>query len=649
MISTLKALFYQVIKAIDLRFDMKNLKYLPRWVILSIDIFMVIISGFFGYIMLNGIGLDIIVPAHFWKVTLAYLLVKVFFFWMFKTYSGIIRFSSYLDAVKIFLAETATFVIFFAFNTILVLTGIGKLFLNTRLFITGVLSFCFLLLYRIVVKQIYEVYFDNFKNDNVTSVFIFGTDSNALAVCSALNSEKPKRFKVVGFIDKDEKHNSKQMLGLPIIPYDRNVAVYLRAYKASSLIVADKNVPKEMLSNLIDQCIDFGFKVYSVPLVSSLSNEKAIPKHIKSFNILDLLGRKPIKLDLDVISKRLSSKTVLVTGAAGSIGSEIVRQVLQFNPDKIVILDQAETPLHSLLLELQKIAVDTQLIPVIADVRDEKRMAFVFESYHPEIIYHAAAYKHVPMMELNPCQAILTNVFGTKVVADLAKKHKAKRFVLVSTDKAVNPSNVMGASKRIAEIYVQNLFKTSKEESKTKYITTRFGNVLGSNGSVVPLFTKQIQEGGPITITHPDIIRYFMTIPEACQLVLEAGSMGKGGEIFVFDMGKPVKIIDLAKKMIRLAGLEPELDIEIKIVGLRPGEKLFEELLNDSATTLPTHHEKIMIGVENSQLSQPQIDQLLVQLFDYCKVVDTDNLVRVMKNIVPEFKSQNSIFQSLDN
>ena len=649
MISTLKALFYQVIKAIDLRFDMKNLKYLPRWVILSIDIFMVIISGFFGYIMLNGIGLDIIVPAHFWKVTLAYLIVKVFFFWMFKTYSGIIRFSSYLDAVKLFLAETATFIIFFAFNTILVLTGIGKLFLNTRLFITGVLSFCFLLLYRIVVKQIYEVYFDNFKNDNVTSVFIFGTDSNALAVCSALNSEKPKRFKVVGFIDKDEKHNSKQMLGLPIIPYDRNVAVYLRAYKASSLIVADKNVPKEMLSNLIDQCIDFGFKVYSVPLVSSLSNEKAIPKNIKSYNILDLLGRKPIELDLEVISKRLSTRTVLVTGAAGSIGSEIVRQVLQFNPAKIIILDQAETPLHSLLLELQKIAVDTQLIPIIADVRDEKRMAFVFESYHPEIIYHAAAYKHVPMMELNPCQAILTNVFGTKVVADLAKKHKAKRFVLVSTDKAVNPSNVMGASKRIAEIYVQNLFKTSKEESKTKYITTRFGNVLGSNGSVVPLFTKQIQEGGPITITHPDIIRYFMTIPEACQLVLEAGSMGKGGEIFVFDMGKPVKIIDLAKKMIRLAGLEPEVDINIKIVGLRPGEKLYEELLNDSATTLPTHHDKIMIGIENTALNSEEVDDLFTQLYNYCIVVDTQNLVRVMKNIVPEFKSQNSVFQSLDN
>lgn len=649
MISTLKALFYQVIKAIDLRFDMKNLKYLPRWVILSIDIFMVIISGFFGYIMLNGIGLDIIVPAHFWKVTLAYLIVKVFFFWMFKTYSGIIRFSSYLDAVKLFLAETATFVIFFTFNTILALVGIGKLFLNTRLFITGVLSFCFLLLYRIVVKQIYEVYFDNFKNDNVTSVFIFGTDSNALAVCSALNSEKPKRFKVVGFIDKDEKHNSKQMLGLPIIPYDRNVAVYLRAYKASSLIVADKNVPKEMLSNLIDQCIDFGFKVYSVPLVSSLSNEKAIPKNIKSYNILDLLGRKPIELDLEVISKRLSTRTVLVTGAAGSIGSEIVRQVLQFNPAKIIILDQAETPLHSLLLELQKIAVDTQLIPIIADVRDEKRMAFVFESYHPEIIYHAAAYKHVPMMELNPCQAILTNVFGTKVVADLAKKHKAKRFVLVSTDKAVNPSNVMGASKRIAEIYVQNLFKTSKEESKTKYITTRFGNVLGSNGSVVPLFTKQIQEGGPITITHPDIIRYFMTIPEACQLVLEAGSMGKGGEIFVFDMGKPVKIIDLAKKMIRLAGLEPEVDINIKIVGLRPGEKLYEELLNDSATTLPTHHDKIMIGIENTALNSEEVDDLFTQLYNYCIVVDTQNLVRVMKNIVPEFKSQNSVFQSLDN
>jgi FlaA1/EpsC-like NDP-sugar epimerase len=363
------------------------------------------------------------------------------------------------------------------------------------------------------------------------------------------------------------------------------------------------------------------------------------------------LERKPIVLDTRSISNQLHGKTVLITGAAGSIGSEIVRQVLEFNPKKIIILDQAETPLHSLSLEILSKDKDVVIRNVITDIRNLSSLEKVFKNFHPQVVYHAAAYKHVPLMEENPSQAIFTNVMGTKNLADLSQKFGVEHFVMISTDKAVNPSSVMGASKRIAEMYVQSLHFENIEKrlsQSTKFITTRFGNVLGSNGSVVPLFTKQIQEGGPITITHPEIIRYFMTIPEACQLVLEAGAMGNGGEIFIFDMGKPVKIIDLAKKMIRLAGYTPDKEIKIKIVGLRPGEKLYEELLNNSAKNLPTHHEKIMIAEEVCKEYKLLSDEV-EDLFILSHLKTNDKIVAKMKKIVPEFKSMNSVFQELDS
>ncbi len=381
-----------------------------------------------------------------------------------------------------------------------------------------------------------------------------------------------------------------------------------------------------------------------------MGRSKEISKKIKNFEIHDLLERKPITLDTQLISEYLQEKTILVTGAAGSIGSEIVRQVLLFQPKRIILLDQAETPLHSLSLEISGKGRAVELIDVVGDVRDYAFMETVFKSYLPDVVYHAAAYKHVPLMEINPAQAVFTNVLGTRNVADLSNQYHVDRFVMVSTDKAVNPSSVMGASKRIAEMYVQaKHFKHQRQNNGrfTRFITTRFGNVLGSNGSVVPLFTKQIQEGGPITITHPEIIRYFMTIPEACQLVLEAGSMGKGGEIFIFDMGKPVKIIDLARKMIRLAGFVPEKDIAIKIVGLRPGEKLYEELLNDSAKNLPTHHEKIMIAVENSADFEEVSHQVEV-LITTARTGAYEATVSQMKALVPDFKSLNSVFEKLD-
>jgi FlaA1/EpsC-like NDP-sugar epimerase len=390
--------------------------------------------------------------------------------------------------------------------------------------------------------------------------------------------------------------------------------------------------------------------VYTVPLISNWENQKEISDKVKNIQIEDLLERNPIILDNKTISKDLKDKIIMITGAAGSIGSEIVRQVIQFKPKTILLIDQAETPLHQLTLELGEIVTEVQLRSVIADVRNKEIMNKIFKEHLPQVVYHAAAYKHVPLMEDNPAQAIQTNVEGTKNLADLACQYHAKKFVMVSTDKAVNPSNVMGASKRIAEKYVQSLQLRSLKENNgkgTKFITTRFGNVLGSNGSVVPLFTKQIAAGGPVTITHQDIIRYFMTIPEACQLVLEAGSMGKGGEIYIFDMGKPVKIIDLARKMIKLAGFIPEKDIAIKIVGLRPGEKLYEELLNDTSKTIPTYHEKIMIA-EEIQEEFENLHLEIEELIGMASFFSNDDIVGKMKMIVPEFRSMNSTYQFLD-
>jgi FlaA1/EpsC-like NDP-sugar epimerase len=438
-------------------------------------------------------------------------------------------------------------------------------------------------------------------------------------------------------------------LNLPIVNHSRKTYTILRSLKADALIIAEKSLSKTDIIALVEECLEYNFKVYTVPLITDWEDQAQISNKVKSFDIEDLLGRKPIVLNTDNISSTLQNKTVLVTGAAGSIGSEIVRQVLQFNPKKIILLDQAETPLHQLVLELEDLHTEV-IRPYIADIRNKEVLETLFTKYKPEVVFHAAAYKHVPLMELNPLQAICTNVLGTQHLADLSIQYQVERFVMISTDKAVNPSNVMGASKRIAEKYIQSLhYLTNQTDGNTtKFMTTRFGNVLGSNGSIVPLFAKQIKEGGPLTITHPEIIRYFMTIPEACQLVLEAAAIGNGGEIFIFDMGEPVKIIDLAKKMIRLAGFVPEQDIKIKVIGLRPGEKLFEELLNDTSKTLPTHNEKIVIAeeiIENHTEIQTEISHLIT-----LTTTGTNNeLVMQMKKVVPEYISMNSVFESLDN
>jgi len=634
----------------NLKFSISSLNYLPRWIILAIDFTVLIAACVFNFLLFRGTGLHFIFTDYWRELVSFFLIMNIFSFWLFRTYSGIIRHSSYIDAVKLLFSQVSILVFFLLVNLIYELNFGQKAYLNTALFVNTVFTFCGLFLYRVIVKRTFELYFSDISKNQLVRTIIYGTDANAISVANALNFETPARFKVIGFVDHRNQNVSKRMLDLPILAQKKKLPALMRSVGAEGIIIADKALTKEEQIVIVDQCLEYNFKVFTVPLITNWENQKEISQKIKNIQIEDLLERKPIVLDDKSISKQLKDKTILITGAAGSIGSEIVRQVLSFQPKTIIMLDQAETPLHELTLETQALDTKCTLHSVIADVRSKKAMEAVFAAHQPQVVYHAAAYKHVPLMEQNPAQAIITNVKGTKNLADLSCKYGVVKFVMVSTDKAVNPSNVMGASKRIAEKYVQSLqWKHSKDTTSlvTKFITTRFGNVLGSNGSVVPLFTKQIAEGGPVTITHKDIIRYFMTIPEACQLVLEAGAMGNGGEIYIFDMGKPVKIYDLARKMIKLAGFTPDVDIKIDVIGLRPGEKLYEELLNDTARTIRTHHDKIMIAQEKEERFE-ELHQDIIELISGSVGYDNEAIVAQMKKIVPEFKSMNSTFEVLD-
>lgn len=634
-------------------FSLQSLRYLPRWIVLFIDIAVVMIASVISYFLLDGLGIQFRLALDkdkFIYVVSVYLSVTVFFFWLFRTYSGIIRHSTFIDGIRLFFAQSSTFLVMFFINVYFEQAIGDKLFLNTRLLLNIIISFMGLFLYRIVVKQIFEHYLTESKKIKLERALIYGTGFNATALANALRTERPQRFKLLGFVDYDASNTTKRILDMPIYTSRKKVPVLLRSLGANTLILASNDLQEDRKIELIDECLEYGFKVYTVPVVADWSDVKDISKKVKSIQIEDLLERKPIKLDNTAIQREINGKTVVITGAAGSIGGEIVNQVIAFAPKRVVLIDQAETPLYHLTLELSKKKSVATIHSFVADIRNKKEIESIFSKYKPDIVFHAAAYKHVPMMEDHPIQAVFTNVMGTRNLADLSVAYKVEKFVMISTDKAVNPSNVMGASKRIAEKYVQTLNYHLHDNGvkHTKFITTRFGNVLGSNGSVVPLFKQQIANGGPITITHPKIIRYFMTIPEACQLVLEAGAMGSGGEIYIFDMGKPVKIIDLARKMIRMAGLQPDKDIKIEFVGLRPGEKLYEELLNDSSKTLPTHHEKIMIAVEVSdtfEMISEAVD-LLINITEEGQ--ELSDIVMQMKSIVPEFRSMNSSFSTLD-
>ncbi|MFN7674449.1 polysaccharide biosynthesis protein [Flavobacterium sp.] len=628
----------------------QNIGYLPRWIIFVIDISIVLVATLINYLIIDSLSVSFESPLDRPISSIIVAFVNAGFFVFFRTYAGIIRHSTFIDGVKLLIATSFSYLFLMVANFSIYYFNKTKLFLSTGLFITYVISFLLLFLFRILVKNIFETYFQAINKNNLIKAVIYGSDANAISVANALKTEKPARFKLTAFIDKFQQvKTSKSILDLPIINQTKSVHVIMRSVGAEALIIAEKSLTKEETIALVEECLEYNFKVFTVPLITDWEDQKQISNQVKNFDIEDLLERKPIVLDTKRISSQINNKTVLITGCAGSIGSEIVRQIINYQPKKIIILDQAESPLHSLKLEIDTFSKSIEIKTIIADIRNYEILERVFRNYEPNYVYHAAAYKHVPLMEENPAQAIFTNVLGTKNLVDLSGSYGVEKFVLISTDKAVNPSSVMGASKRIAEKYVQSYnFKLhEKSNSSTKFITTRFGNVLGSNGSVVPLFSQQIQEGGPITITHPDIIRYFMTIPEACQLVLEAGAMGNGGEIYIFDMGKPVKIIDLANKMIRLAGFVPDKEIKIKIIGLRPGEKLYEELLNNSAKTLPTHNEKIMIGLEHAD-NFDNLEMDINELLHTAKYSSNEEIVSMMKKIIPEFKSMNSVFETLD-
>lgn len=616
--------------------------YTPRWIIFFIDIFIVLISILGAYLLRFNFHIpnDYLLSL---KITIPLVLfIRTVGFFLGKTYAGIIRYTSTKDAERIFLVIMLGSLSIFGINIISYFISNSTFLIPLSIIIIDFLASVFLLTtFRIIVKSLYSNL--NLSKEERKNIIIFGAGELGLITKRALDKDTETGFNTVAFID-DDKESQKQRLERVIIYRPDQLEEIVERHKISTLIFAKKTIPVEIKNKITDFCLNNDIQVQNVPKVNNWINGELSSKQIRSIKIEDLLQREPIKLSEESIRNEILGKTIMVTGAAGSIGSEIVKQLTKYNPKTIVLYDQAESPLYDLELLLDEEYHYHNAKIIIGDVRNKARLEFVFNRYKPCIVYHAAAYKHVPMMEKNPIEAITTNIMGTKNLSDLAHKYDVKKFVFVSTDKAVNPTNVMGASKRIAEIYIQSLNK----QTSTQYITTRFGNVLGSNGSVIPRFRKQIETGGPVTITHPEITRFFMTIPEACQLVLEAGTSGNGGEIFVFDMGKSVKIVDLAKKMIKLYGLKLGVDIQIQYTGLRPGEKLYEELLNVAENTISTHHKKILkakVREYNYDDIQKHLEELKALTIDF----DNYKLVGKMKKIVPEFISKNSSYEMLDN
>ncbi len=614
-------------------------KNTPRWIVFIIDIFICIFSILLAYLLRFNFQIPRTDKIDMPLVIGVIIFVRGISFIVGKTYAGIIRYASSKDAQRIFVVISIGSIIF-AITDIFTYAFAGRLIIPTSIIILDfIVTVFFLIASRTLVKVLYYE-LKNPRRDK-TKVILYGAGEAGVITLRTLDKDAGAKYKVVAFVDDDRKKKGKKIEGVKIYHTDELDAL-LTEMEISFIIISTTHISSAKKQDLVEKCLNYNTRVLNVPPISSWINGQLSFKQIKKIKIEELLERDEIVLDKEKTMAQLSGKTILVTGAAGSIGSELVRQIIHFNPKKIVLLDQAESAIYDLVNELKE-NNQTLFEEVIADVRNHERMENVFNYFKPQIVYHAAAYKHVPLMEMNPSEAISTNVGGTKIVADLAVKYSIDRFVLVSTDKAVNPTSVMGASKRAAEIYTQALSKTST----TKFITTRFGNVLGSNGSVIPLFKKQIEKGGPLTITHPEITRYFMTIPEACQLVLEAGCMGNGGEIYIFDMGESVKIVDLAHKMIRLSGLTVGKDIEIAFTGLRPGEKLYEELLNNSENTLPTHNKQIMIAkVQTNDLEKVNVEILkLIALFH---AQDNIKIVQQLKSIVPEYISNNSVYESLD-
>ena len=617
---------------------------LPIWMILAMDVVMIGLSLLLAYALRYDFSSRVLDSATMWRTMWLTMVVSLVFFKMFRTYSSVLRLSSFVDIARIFVA------LFVSYTAVALACMVAPLVTDIRLAPVNVILMAFIINFalmassRVIVKMMFETI--KAGGSSQTNIFIYGAKEAGVNIAKSLRVSMRERYRLRGFIADEPDLYDKLIMGVRVFPNDENLFDILTQKGVKTIIVSPAKRNELKKEENLDRFLKHNIKLLTAPPLSEWNQRGLESGDIKEIQIEDLLQRDPIQIDIRKVASHLEGKRVMITGAAGSIGSEIMRQVATFNPYKLILVDQAETPLHDIRLELMDKWRNLDAETIVADIANQTRMEAIFKEFRPQYIFHAAAYKHVPMMEDNVSESIQTNVAGTRILADLAVKYKAEKFVMISTDKAVNPTNVMGCSKRICEIYVQSLAKKLQKEGGhvTQFITTRFGNVLGSNGSVIPRFKEQIRRGGPVTVTHPEIIRYFMTIPEACRLVLEAGSMGNGGEIYIFDMGKPVKIVDLAERMISLSG---RTDVKIEFTGLRHGEKLYEELLNVKELTKPTYHEKIMIATVR-EYDYDEVKDRIQHLIDVSYSYDQMKIVAAMKDLVPEFISKNSCFEALD-